>query len=117
MYYEKIITNLSLIFENNGLQTLGGWDNDWLDESEHSLLGVLLVVSLSRDSQSHLVLNTLDTSLPQVGVQFRVQSDVSGAHVQGSELSDLLDSLWGSLLEVNTVQLDMLVYRTWGLRL
>lgn len=109
MYYEKLITDLSLVFDDNGLQTLVGWDGDWLDKSEHGLLSGLLVVSLSGDSQSHFVLDTLDTSLPQVCVQLRVQSDVGGTHVLGGELSDLLDSLWGSLFEVNTVQLVWLV--------
>lgn len=51
------------------------------------------------------MLDTLDTSLPQVSVQFRVKSDISGAHVLGGELSDLLDGLWGSLVELDTVQL------------
>lgn len=109
MYYERVrckLQNLSFIFiNNNGLQTLGGWDDDWLNESEHRFLSVLLIVSLSGDSQSHLVLDTLDTSLPQVSVQLWVQSDVGGTHVQSGKLSDLLDSLWSSLLEVNTVQL------------
>ena len=96
---------LVLLLDNNGLQTLGGWNDDWLDQSEQLLLGVLLVVSLSGDSQSHSLLNTLDTSRPQLDVQLWVQSDIGGTHVQSGELLDLLDSLWSSLLEVNTVQL------------
>lgn len=85
------------------MQTLGGSNRDWLNESEQLLLGILLVVSLSGDSQSQSEWNTLHTSLPQSNVQFRVQSDISSSHVQSSKLLDLLDGLWGSLFEVNSM--------------
>lgn len=86
------------------MQALGGGDGDGFNVSEQLLLGILLVVSLSGDSQSHSGGNTLDTSRPDGDVQLGVQSDVSGLHVQGGELLDLLHGLGGTLLEVGTVE-------------
>ena len=93
----------SVILDDNGLKTLDRWDEDWLDVREQRVLGVLLLVSLSRDSNSHSELDTSDTSLPDSLVQFRRQTDILGTHVQLGELLDLLNGSWSSLLEGNTV--------------
>ena len=105
--------NLSIFFDNGGLQTLGGGDENWFNVREQWVLGVFFFVSLSGDSQSQSESNTLDTSLPDFLVQFWSQTDIFSTHVQLSELLDFLDGLWGSLLERNTMQLlikDILVY-------
>ena len=93
----------SVILDDNGLKTLDRWDEDWLDVREQRVLGVLLLVSLSRDSNSHSELDTSDTSLPDSLVQFRRQTDILGTHVQLGKLLDLLNGSWSSLLEGNTV--------------
>ena len=93
----------SVILDDNGLKTLDRWDEDWLDVREQRVLGVLLLVSLSRDSDSHSELDTSDTSLPDSLVQLRRETDILSTHVQLGELLDLLNGSWSSLLEGNTV--------------
>lgn len=86
------------------MQTLGQGHVDGFNVGKQLFLGVFLVVSLSRDSQSHSVGDTLDTSRPEGDVEAGVQADVGGLHVQGGELLDRLDSGGRSLLEVGAVE-------------
>lgn len=101
-----VVSLLLLVnLNDSGLETLGGRNVDGLDVREELLLGVLLVVSLSRDSESHSVGNTLDSSLPQLLVESGVESDVLSTHVELGELLDLLDGSRSSLLELDTEHL------------
>ena len=66
------------LVDDNGLQTLGllGLDVDGLDVAVQSLLGVFLVVSLSADSDTESVWDTLDSLFPDLLVQLRVKANI-----------------------------------------
>ena len=68
------------LVDDNGLQTLGllGLDVDGLDVAVQSLLGVFLVVSLSADSDTESVWDTLDSLFPDLLVQLRIKTNIFG---------------------------------------
>jgi hypothetical protein len=75
------------ILNDGSLQTLGVLDVDCLDVAVELLLGVLLVVTLSRDAHAQPVWNTLDALLPHLLVELGVQADVLGALERNCELA------------------------------
>lgn len=95
----------SLVVNNNGVESLDRGNVDWLNVSEKLLLGILILVSLSGDSDSESVRSSLDTSLPDGYVKLWVKSDILGSHVESSKSSNLSHGLWGTLLELRVDQL------------
>lgn len=67
-----------LLLDDNSHQTLRVLDVDGLDVAVELLLGVLLVVSSSANAYADSVGNALDTLLPDLLVQLRVDADISG---------------------------------------
>ena len=61
------------------METLGLLDVDSLDVRVQSLLGALLVVTLTGDADTHAEWNALDTGFPDLLVELGVQTDVLGA--------------------------------------
>lgn len=68
-----------LFLNHRSLQTLRVLDIDSLNVAVQLLLSTLLVVSLSRDSDTKSVRNALDTSLPDLLVQLGIETDVGCA--------------------------------------
>jgi hypothetical protein len=64
------------VLNNSGLETLGILHIDRLNVAVQLLLRTLLVVTLSRDSDSESERNALDTSLPDLLVQLGVKTDI-----------------------------------------
>jgi hypothetical protein len=96
---------LILSLDDLSFKTLWISNVDSLNVREKLLLSTLLVVSLSGDTDTDSVWDTLDTSGPKLLVQLRVDTDIRGTHLQLGELLDLSDSTWGSLLELDTEHL------------
>jgi len=71
------------------------------------VLGLLVVVSLSGESASDSLWHVGATLGPDLLVQVGVDSDVLGAHLLESKLSDSLDSFSGS--EFSALSVDSLV--------
>lgn len=65
------IIHLSVL-NDGGLETLGVGDVDGLDVGVKLLLGVLLVVTLTRDADTEAERNALDTGLPDLLVKLGV---------------------------------------------
>lgn len=61
------------------METLGVLDVDGLDVGVETLLGVLLVVTLTGDADTETEGNTLDTGFPDLLVQLGVDADILGA--------------------------------------
>lgn len=97
--------NLLLRLNDLSLESLGRGNVDSLDVGEKLLLGTLLVVSLSGDADSESVGSTLDAALPQLLVQLGVETNIRSAEVLSGKVLDSLDSLGGSLLELDTKDL------------
>jgi hypothetical protein len=66
------------VLNDGGLETLGVGDVDGLDVGVKLLLGVLLVVTLTRDADAKAEWDTLDAALPDLLVQLGVEADVGG---------------------------------------
>lgn len=64
------------------METLGLLDVDGVDHGVELLLGVLLVVTLAGDADTETERNALDTGLPDLLVQGRVDADILGALYQ-----------------------------------
>ena len=79
---------------------------DSLDVGEKLLLSTLLVVSLSRDTDSDSVGNALDTTLPELLVQLGVESNIRSTELLLGKVLDGLDSARSSLLELDTENLE-----------
>lgn len=69
------------ILNDNVLETLGVLDVDGLDVGVELLFGALLVVTLTGDAYTQAEWHTLDTGLPDLLVQLRVETDVGSALV------------------------------------
>lgn len=67
------------ILNNSSLQTLWLLDVDSLDIRVQLLLGALLVVTLTADTDTETERNALDTGFPDLLVQLGVEADVTGA--------------------------------------
>lgn len=122
------------ILNEKGCHTLGALAVDCLDEAVKLLLGTLLVVTLAGDADAKAEWAALDAGLPDLLVQDWVDADIGGtlflllvcrlswcapflslAHVPGfwgssyhrlgGESLDLLDGLWCTLLERDTMEL------------
>jgi len=91
------------------LQTLSGSNIDSLDVGEKLLLSTLLVVSLSRDTDSDSVGNALDTTLPELLVQLGVESNIRSTELLLGKVLDGLDSARSSLLELDTENLEKII--------
>lgn len=109
----------SSILNHGSLQTLCVFYVDGLYVAVQPLLGTLLVVSLSRDPHAESVRDTLDSCLPDLLVELRIQTNIGRAlclvlvpgimlrnyallepyHGQVCELLDLLDRPGSALLE------------------
>lgn len=103
---------LILSLDDLSFKTLWISNVDSLDVREELLLSTLLVVSLSGDTDTDSVWDTLDTSGPELLVQLRVDTDIRSTHLLLGKLLDLLDSTWGSLLELDTEHLKQPVSMT-----
>lgn len=90
-------------FYSGGLKSLSRLTGDVRDVAVQLLLSSLLIITLSCDSQSHSVRNSLNTHSPDFLVQLRVEADVLGAHVLCRELLDSLDCPRCPLLELHAV--------------
>lgn len=71
-------SNNLVVLDNGGLEALGVGDVDGLDVGVKLLLGVLLVVTLTRDADAETEGHTLDAALPDLLVQLGVEADVGG---------------------------------------
>ena len=71
-------SNNLVVLDNGGLEALGVGDVDGLDVGVKLLLGVLLVVTLTRDADAKAEGDTLDAALPDLLVQLGVEADVGG---------------------------------------
>ena len=71
-----------VVLDNGGLKALGVGDVDGLDVGVKLLLGVLLVIALTRDAHAETEGHTLDTALPDLLVQLGVEADVGGTLVE-----------------------------------
>lgn len=69
---------LRLLFNDGSLQTLGVLDVDGLDVAVELLGCALLIVSLSGDAYADAERDTLDSRLPDLLVQLRVDTDILG---------------------------------------
>lgn len=65
-----------LLLNNGGLQTLRVLDVHSLHVGVKLLLGALLVITLTADAHAEAERNALDTGLPDLLVQLRVETDV-----------------------------------------
>lgn len=117
------------ILHNSGMKTLWVLDIHSLDVRVQLLLGALLIVTLTADTDTDTEGNALDTGFPDLLVQLGVEADVTGAlevvvlvtttvpqkkkkkwkdityHSVLSEAADLLDSSGSTFLERNTMDL------------
>lgn len=91
------------------MQTLSGSNIDSLDVGEKLLLSTLLVVSLSRDTDSDSVGNALDTTLPELLVQLGVESNIRSTELLLGKVLNGLDSARSSLLELDTENLKKII--------
>jgi len=98
-----IYSRLLLVLDSLILQTLERHNIDKADECIKLLLCVLVVVSLSRYSDSDTVRNSLDAVRPHSLVELGVETHVGGLHCCLCELSNALHCLWCSLLELAAV--------------
>jgi hypothetical protein len=71
-------SNNLVVLDNGGLEALGVGDVDGLDVGVKLLLGVLLIVTLTRDADTETEGDTLDAALPDLLVQLGVEADVGG---------------------------------------
>lgn len=69
---------LRLLFNDGSLQTLGVLDVDGLNVAVELLGCALLIVSLSGDAYADAERDTLDSRLPDLLVQLRVDTDILG---------------------------------------
>lgn len=69
---------LYLFLNNNRGEALGVLDVHGLDVAVQLLLGTLLVVSSSGNSHADSVVDTLDTLLPDLLVELRVDANIGG---------------------------------------
>lgn len=81
-------------------QVLEGSDRNECDQSVQLLLGILIFVSLSGESDADSEGNISDSLRPHKLVELCINTDVLGAHLLLSELHDLLHGSGGSLLEL-----------------
>lgn len=79
LFCPLILVHLNLLVNNGGVQTLGVLDVDGLHVGVQLLLGILLVVTLTRDAHTQTEGDTLDTGFPDLLVQLGVETDVLGA--------------------------------------
>lgn len=86
-----------------GVKALEGVDVNSLDVGEELLSSTLLVVALAANADTNTSGDTLDTTRPERLVQERVKTDVRGTHLLVCELTDDLDSLGSTSLELDTV--------------
>jgi hypothetical protein len=70
--YRPIFPNHLSILDNSSLETLGVLDIHSLDVAVQLLLCALLIVTLSRDTDTESVWNTLDTGFPHLLVELGV---------------------------------------------
>ena len=75
-------SNNLVVLDNGGLEALGVGDVDGLDVGVKLLLGILLVVTLTRDAHAETEGHTLDAALPDLLVQLGVEADVGGTLAQ-----------------------------------
>ena len=75
-------SNNLVVLDNGGLEALGVGDVDGLDVGVKLLLGVLLVVTLTRDADAKAEGDTLDAALPDLLVQLGGEADVGGTLVE-----------------------------------
>lgn len=76
---ERNILFAHLFLNNDRGEALGVLDIHGLNVAVQLLLGILLVVTSSRDSDAKSVGNALDTALPHLLVQLGVHANVGGA--------------------------------------
>ncbi len=78
VYFEPLHFQSSLrILHNRCLKTLGVLDINRLYIAVEFLLGILLVVSLSRDADSQAERHALDTRLPHLLLQLGIETNVA----------------------------------------
>lgn len=97
---------LLLSLHHNGLETLGAGHIHGLDIWKQLLLGTFLVVSLAGDTDSQSVRSALDAALPELLVEEGVETHIRGAELLASKVLDGLDGLGGTLLELDTKDLE-----------
>jgi len=98
-----------------GLQTFVGLDRDVLDECVVLALSLLVVVLLSRESDSDAPWDVTDSRAPDELVELRVDPDVVREHSLLREVLDFSDGTGRLLLEADLVdtlvQVDRAVAR------
>jgi hypothetical protein len=68
------------------------------------VLGILVFVSLSGDSDADFARDVSDAVHPDESVEAGVNSNVFGEHFLGGETLDVTDATGSSLLELNAVE-------------
>lgn len=76
---ERNILFAHLFLNNDRGEALGVLDIHGLNVAVQLLLGILLIISSSGDSDTESERNALDTTLPDLLVQLGVQADIVGA--------------------------------------
>ena len=86
-----------------GAKTLERINLNQLHESVQFLISLLILVTLSRKAHANTGRWVLDSCGPQVLIQVRVNADILRSHGLGRKGANLLDSTWGLLLELASV--------------
>ena len=89
---------------DRGLEAGERLDLEELDGGEELLLGVLILVLGSGNSNTHKTWDIPDTTGPEESVELGVHSNILGVHLLLGESLHLSDSSGGSLLEGDTLE-------------
>merc|ERR1719313_890847 len=91
----------SVLADVLGLQTLEALDRDVLHESEHLVLGVLVLVALAGHADAHATRHVAHAVAPKELVQLSVNAHIWCAHHFFSELSHSSNRTRSALLELS----------------
>merc|ERR1719313_1578919 len=95
---------ISLVLDVFCLQAFETLHWHMLDESEHFFLRVFIFIALSRHAHTDTLRHIADATAPNKFIQLGVNANVFGAHHFGSELTNLTDCSWSTLLELELVE-------------
>lgn len=102
-----------LLLDGDRLQALEGRHGDIRRYRVQSLLGILIVVSLARQTDTYAVRHVAYTALPDFLVETGVDAHVGSTHVLLGELADHFDGTWRfslvAILADVWVQMDRVV--------
>ena len=111
-YREEIISEIGFaqgksddsLLSLGGLESGEGLDLEKLNGGVELLLGILILVLGSGNSDTHKTWDVPDTARPEESVELGVHSDIRSVHLLLGESLAFSDSSGGSLLEGNTLE-------------